>query len=62
MLVPWVAVPPRNEATLAVVWSSIRPHGMRETARAPATMALRPSSGLMPAWAARPSSTASHCT
>ena len=48
------AVPPRMRPTLALVTSSIRPSGMSAIARAAATIAERPSSGYMPACAARP--------
>ena len=50
----FVAVPPVIVPTFAVVSASSRPSRMAATARAAATIALRPSSGRMPAWAARP--------
>ena len=46
--------PPETEPTLAVVSSSMRPSGIAAIASAAATIALRPSSGRMPAWAAWP--------
>ena len=46
--------PPWIEPTLAVVCSSIRPSGIAAIAWAAARIAERPSSGRMPAWAARP--------
>ena len=48
------AVPPATTPMLAVVSSSRRPSRIAATARAAATMALRPSSGAMPACAACP--------
>ena len=54
-----VAVPPSMVPMLAVVSGSMRPSGMRAIARAAARMALRPTSGAMPAWAARPTKVAS---
>jgi len=46
--------PPAMVPTLAVVSSSIRPCGISAMALAAATIALRPASGRMPAWAAAP--------
>ena len=46
--------PPAIVPTLAVVSSSRRPSGIAAIALAAARIALRPSSGRMPAWAAAP--------
>ena len=48
------AVPPVITPTLALDRSSIRPSRMSAIARAAAKIAERPSSGYIPAWAARP--------
>ena len=48
------AVPPLISPTLAVVSSSIRPSRKSAIARAAAAIAERPSSGYIPACAARP--------
>ena len=53
------AVPPEITPTFAVVSSSSRPRRRSAIARAAAAMAERPSSGLIPACAARPRKTAS---
>ena len=53
------AVPPVMTPTFADVSSSIRPSRMSAIARAAAAIAERPSSGYMPACAARPWNTAS---
>ncbi len=50
-----VAVPPEIVPTFAVVSSSRRPSFISEIAAAAAAIALRPSSGRIPAWASAPS-------
>ena len=52
------ACPPSIRPMLAVVSASTRPSGIRSTARASKLMALIPSSGSIPACAARPCSVA----
>ena len=52
------AVPPLITPTLVVVSSSSRPSVIDATAAAAAAIALRPSSGRMPAWASTPSNSA----
>ena len=52
-------VPPSMRPTLAVVSASSLPICIAATARAAAAIALRPASGRMPAWAARPRKLAS---
>jgi hypothetical protein len=53
------ALPPSTRPTLTVVSSSIRPSRIATTPRAAAAIALRPSSGRIPAWAAVPWKSAS---
>ena len=48
------ALPPSISPTLAVVASSMRPSAIAATAFAAAAIALRPTSGRIPAWAAAP--------
>ena len=48
------ALPPVIRPTFAVVCSSIRPSRRSAIARDAAAIAERPSSGTIPAWAARP--------
>ncbi len=56
------ATPPWICATFSVVSSSMRPVRIAAIAFAAATIALRPSCGRIPAWAARPISSASQRT
>ena len=53
-----VAVPPSTVPMLAVVSASMRPSGIRAIAFDAAMIALRPDSGVMPAWADRPTNVA----
>ena len=55
------AVPPSITPRLAVVSSSSRPSSIAATAAAPASIALLPSSGLMPACASVPVNVAVTC-
>jgi hypothetical protein len=57
----FAAAPPRIRPTLAVVSSSMRPSRISEIARAAAAIADLPSSGYMPACAARPWNVMSSC-
>jgi len=50
----FTAVPPSIRPTFAVVCSSIRPSSSEAIALAAASIALRPSSGRIPAWAEAP--------